>query len=65
MWVPAADCRIWQELTGETSPLPVAPPQERDDEISRVRCRLRRAGLPDLGAGAVHGVPTADAAVQP
>ncbi|MDT0453423.1 hypothetical protein [Streptomyces hesseae] len=34
MWVPAADCRLWQEMTGQTDPLPTAEPQEQDDEIT-------------------------------
>ncbi|WP_235093940.1 hypothetical protein [Streptomyces sp. A1-5] len=34
MWVPAADCRLWQELTGQPAPLPDAPPSEEDDAIT-------------------------------
>ncbi|MFI8943414.1 hypothetical protein [Streptomyces syringium] len=34
MWVPVADCRLWQEMTGRTDPLSTAEPQERDDEIT-------------------------------
>ncbi|MEV5596401.1 hypothetical protein [Streptomyces sp. NPDC052496] len=34
MWVPAADCERWQALVGEKVPLPLAPVQEEDDEIT-------------------------------
>lgn len=31
MWVSADDCRVWQELTGRSSPLPTSAPRERDE----------------------------------
>ena len=34
MWVPADDCELWRELVGEKAPLPVAPEQEEDDQIT-------------------------------
>lgn len=34
MWVSAADCERWREMVGEKTPLPVAPGQEEDDEIT-------------------------------
>ncbi|WP_406013965.1 hypothetical protein OG520_19155 [Streptomyces sp. NBC_00984] len=34
MWVSATDCERWREMVGEKTPLPEAPEQEEDDEIT-------------------------------
>ncbi|MGW3060782.1 hypothetical protein ACWC98_33360 [Streptomyces goshikiensis] len=50
MWVPAADCERWREIVGEKTPLPEAPEQEGDDEITFAeqeidrRCRAGEEG---------------------
>ncbi|MFC9245114.1 hypothetical protein ACFT7S_14120 [Streptomyces sp. NPDC057136] len=33
-WVSAADCERWREMVGEKTPLPEAPGQEEDDELT-------------------------------
>ncbi|MFC5956009.1 hypothetical protein ACFP51_16495 [Streptomyces pratens] len=34
LWVSAADCERWRETVGEKTPLPEAPGQEGDDELT-------------------------------
>ncbi|MFJ8190888.1 hypothetical protein ACIQ8D_14120 [Streptomyces sp. NPDC096094] len=43
MWVPADDCELWRELVGEKAPLPVAPEQEEDDQITFAEQDIDRA----------------------
>ena len=34
MWVSADDRALWEELVGEKTPLPAAPPEDEDDVIT-------------------------------
>lgn len=43
MWVPADDCELWRELVGEKTPLPVAPEQEEDDQITFAEQEIDRS----------------------